>query len=171
MLLLEGNAYAVEAAAGTTAAFDTSVIDWAIGELCGHITGNLGGLLVTVAAFGAIVSAALGSFRVTYSAIITAVGAYAIASIMSLYFEDGSTACLNGSDAGGITDNGNGNGNGNGNNSGGNTDNGNGNGNNGDITPRLATSLLRVGNPNLDNNSTTLYKEKNQKIDPFEMLD
>lgn len=86
LILMPSNAFA----------FDTAVIDWAIKELCGHITGHLGGLLVTVAAFGALVSAALGSFRVTYSAIIVAVGAYAITSIESLYFDDAANICAQG---------------------------------------------------------------------------
>lgn len=77
-------------------AFDTDVIDWAIGELCGHISGNLGGLLVTVAGFGAIVAAAMGSYRVFYGAIITAVGAFAVSTIMSLYFPQASRICSNG---------------------------------------------------------------------------
>lgn len=181
ILFLEENAYAE--------GFDVTVIDWAIGQLCGHITGHLGALLVTVAAFGALVSAALGSFRVFYSAIITAVGSYAVASIMSLYFEDASTACLNGFAAGGITNNGGGNGNTDGsgggsngvNNDGGGNGNGDGgdgnagddggNGNGADGSPRLATPKLQGGNPNLNNNSTILYEEKNQKIDPFLALD
>ena len=68
------------------AEFNIEAVDWAITELCGHISGHLGGLLVTVAAFGAIVAAAFGSYRAFHGAIITAVGAFAIGSIMSLYF-------------------------------------------------------------------------------------
>ena len=81
--------------------FDTGVLDWAIGELCGHITGHLGGLLVTVAGFGAIVAAAMGSYRVFYGAIITAVGAFAVSAIMSLYFQEAASVCDNGAGAGG----------------------------------------------------------------------
>ncbi len=82
-------------------AFDTGVIDWAIGELCGHISGHLGGLLVTVAGFGAIVAAAMGSYRVFYGAIITAVGAFATSTIMSLYFPEAAAICNGGGGAGG----------------------------------------------------------------------
>ena len=38
-------------------AFDVSVINWAIKELCGHITGGFGALLTSVAILGAVVSA------------------------------------------------------------------------------------------------------------------
>lgn len=85
----------------TSWAFDTAVIDWAIRELCDHITGSLGGLLVSVAALGAIVAAAMGSYRVFYSAIMTAVGAFAISSIVSLYFEDAAGLCAGGGGGGG----------------------------------------------------------------------
>ncbi|MFN8391904.1 MAG: hypothetical protein U0136_16565 [Bdellovibrionota bacterium] len=81
-------------------AFDTGVIDWAIGELCGHIQGSLGSLLTTVAAFGAIVAAAMGSYRVFYGAIMTAVGAFAVSTIMSLYFPDAANICSSGSTTG-----------------------------------------------------------------------
>lgn len=80
-------------------AFDTAVVDWAIGELCGHITGHLGGLLVTVAGFGAIVAAAMGSYRVFYGAIITAVGAFATSTIMGLYFPEAANVCNGGGGA------------------------------------------------------------------------
>lgn len=85
---------------GISFAFDTAVIDWAIKELCDHITGSLGGLLVSVAALGAIVAAAMGSYRVFYSAIMTAVGAFAISSIVSLYFEDAAGICSGGGGGG-----------------------------------------------------------------------
>jgi len=80
-------------------AFDTAVVDWAIGELCGHITGHLGGLLVTVAGFGAIVAAAMGSYRVFYGAIITAVGAFATSTILGLYFPEAAGVCNGGGGA------------------------------------------------------------------------
>lgn len=78
------------------AAFDTGAIDWAITELCGHIGGHLGGLLTTVAAFGALVAAAFGTFRVFHGAIITAVGAFAIANILSLNFVEAANLCRKG---------------------------------------------------------------------------
>jgi hypothetical protein len=82
-------------------AFNTDVIDWAIGELCGHIQGHLGSLLTTAAAFGAIVAAAMGSYRVFYGAIMTAVGAFAVSTIMSLYFPEAANICKSGSQNGG----------------------------------------------------------------------
>ena len=69
------------------AQFDTAAIDWAMEELCAHINGHLGGLLVTVSAFGAIVAAAFGTYRVFHGTIITAVGAFAIVNILSLSFD------------------------------------------------------------------------------------
>ncbi len=147
--LLPSIAYAQEGGGTAAAGFDTSVIDWAIEELCGHITGNLGGLLVTVAAFGAIVSAALGSFRVTYSAIIVAVGAYAISSIESLYFPSAATVCasgasadVDGGDAGPATG--------------------------GPVAPpRLSTSAQQTA----VSERNTLYKDKVEENDPFAKLD
>lgn len=81
------------------AAFNTAAIDWAIKELCGHINGHLGGLLTTVAAFGALIAAAFGTFRVFHGAIITAVGAFAIANILSLNFTEAADLCLEGEGA------------------------------------------------------------------------
>ena len=81
------------------AQFDTGVIDWAIGELCGHLSGNLGGLLAAVAGVGAIVAAAMGSYRVFYGALMTAVGAFAVSSIMSLYFPEAAAICNTGAQA------------------------------------------------------------------------
>lgn len=74
-------------------AFDTAVIDWAITELCGHITGYLGALLTGVAVLGAIVSAALGSYRVFFGAIIVAVGAFATPDILEFYFPAAAAKC------------------------------------------------------------------------------
>ena len=83
------------------AAFSTQVIDWAIKELCGHMQGHLGGLLVAVAALGALVAAAMGSYRAFYSAIITAVGAFAISTILSLNFREAADQCKQGGGGGG----------------------------------------------------------------------
>ncbi|MBP9837440.1 MAG: hypothetical protein KBC84_01870 [Proteobacteria bacterium] len=132
-LIIQDNAYA----------FDTAVIDWAIGELCGHITHHLGGLLVTVAGFGAIVAAAFGSYRVAYSAIITAVGAFAVSTILSLYFKDAASKCGAGA--------------------------GNNGGNGADRSAIVQT--LNAESPNLENESSKVHFEPNRKIDPFTGMD
>lgn len=74
-------------------AFDVSVINWAIRELCGHITGGFGALLTAVAILGAVVSAALGSFRVFFGAIIVGVGSYTVPNILTMYFPGAAAQC------------------------------------------------------------------------------
>lgn len=93
-LLLSGCLMVLIVTAPTNSyAFDTAVIDWAMRELCGHITGAFGSLLTAVAVLGAIVSAALGSFRVFFGAIIVGIGAYTVPNIVSLYFSGAGDAC------------------------------------------------------------------------------
>ena len=70
--------------------------EFAIEEICGHIQGNLGGLLLTTAGIGALVAAALGNFRASYSMIIVAIGGASTSAMMSLYFADASQTCANG---------------------------------------------------------------------------
>ncbi len=100
MLAVGAGAFVVAQPDPAWAEFDSSVIDWAIQELCGHITGHLGGLLTAVAATGALVAAAMGTYRVFYGAIITAVGAFAVSTIMSLHFGDAAQICDGGAAAG-----------------------------------------------------------------------
>lgn len=81
-------------------AFDS--VRFAIREICGHMTGNLGGLLMVVAGIGGLASAAFGNFRASQSLIITAIGAFAISSILSLYFPRAAAECnQNAGDGGG----------------------------------------------------------------------
>ncbi len=75
-------------------AFQTGVIDWVIQELCGHITGGFGALLTAVALLGAVVSAALGSFRVFFGAIIVGVGSFTVPNILSMYFPSAAKQCV-----------------------------------------------------------------------------
>lgn len=75
------------------AGFGSGMVEFAIKELCKYMIGDLGGLLTAVAGFGAIVAAAFGAYRAFYSAIITAIGAFTISSIMSIYFEGAASTC------------------------------------------------------------------------------
>jgi hypothetical protein len=65
----------------------------AIQEICGHMEGNLGGLLMTTAGVGALVAAAFGNFRASHSMLITAIGAATVSTILSLYFADAAQEC------------------------------------------------------------------------------
>jgi hypothetical protein len=75
---------------------------FAIRELCGHMMGNLGALLMTTAGVGAIVSAAFGNFKASYSLIITGVGAFAISSMLRFYFPAAANECDSGGGGGAI---------------------------------------------------------------------
>ena len=72
-------------------AFDSAI--WAIQELCGHMKGNYGALLMSTAGVGAIVSAAFGNYKASYGFIITGIGAFTITSMLSLYFPDAAQYC------------------------------------------------------------------------------
>jgi len=76
------------------AAFAFESVRFAIREICGHMMGNLGGLLMVVAGIGGLASAAFGNFRASQSLIITAIGAFAISSILSLYFPLAAQSCV-----------------------------------------------------------------------------
>lgn len=67
--------------------------EFAIKEICGHMMGNLGALLMTAAGVGAVVSAAFGNFKASYGLIITGVGAFTISSLLGLFFEDAGALC------------------------------------------------------------------------------
>ncbi len=75
------------------AQFGAGMVNVAIQEICKEIMGDLGGLLTAVAGFGAIVAAAFGAYKAFYSAILTAVGAFTVSSILSLYFPDAAGTC------------------------------------------------------------------------------
>ncbi len=71
----------------------SGMVKFAIQELCGEMMGGLGALLTATAGFGAIVAAAFGAYRAFYSAIITAVGAFSVSAILSLYFPAAAGEC------------------------------------------------------------------------------
>lgn len=82
-------------------AFAFESAKFAIEELCGHMTGSLGGLLMSAAAVGGIAAAAFGNFRASFSFIITGIGAFTISALLSLYFPDAAESCTG--DGGGAT--------------------------------------------------------------------
>ncbi len=76
---------------------------FAIGEICGHMEGKLGGLLMTVAGIGGLTAAAFGNMRATQSLIVVGIGAFAISSVLSIYFPEAAESCGNGGAATGRT--------------------------------------------------------------------
>ena len=82
-------------------AFDSA--RWAIQELCAHIEGNLGALLMSAAGVGAVVSGAFGNFRASYGFLIVGIGAFSVSAILSLYFGAAATECQTGAQNGGAT--------------------------------------------------------------------
>lgn len=74
-------------------AFAFESVKFAIEEICGHMTGNLGGLLMTVAGIGGLASAAFGNYRASQGLIVTGIGAFAISSVLSLYFPKAAESC------------------------------------------------------------------------------
>ena len=77
----------------TTNAFAFESVQFAIEEICGHMQGNLGGLLMTTAGIGGIVAAAFGNLRASHSLIVVGVGGAALSAILSLYFPVAADFC------------------------------------------------------------------------------
>lgn len=74
-------------------AFAFESVQFAIKEICGHMQGNLGGLLMTVAGIGGITAAAFGNLRASHSMIVVGVGAAALSAVLSLYFPAAAKLC------------------------------------------------------------------------------
>ena len=74
-------------------AFAFESVKFAIKEICGHMQGNLGGLLMTVAGIGGLTAAAFGNMRASHSMIVTGVGAAALSAVLSLYFPKAADEC------------------------------------------------------------------------------
>lgn len=87
-------------------AFDS--VKFAIREICGHMQGNLGGLLMTVAGIGGITAAAFGNLRASHSLIVVGVGAVAISTVLSLYFPKAAKECSGNNQLQGVDGNGQG---------------------------------------------------------------
>lgn len=81
ILLCASNAFAFES------------VEFAIEEICGHMQGNLGGLLMTTAGIGGIVAAAFGNLRASHSLIVVGIGAAALSGFLSLYFPQAAELC------------------------------------------------------------------------------
>jgi len=67
--------------------FDPAEINRAICQLLRLIEGSFGGLLMTVAGVGAVISAAFGQMKAGYSMLVTGLGAFILRSLVSLYFQ------------------------------------------------------------------------------------
>jgi hypothetical protein len=76
-------------------------VEFAITEICAHMQGSLGGLLMATAGVGALISAAFGNMKAMYSCVVTAIGAFAISSILSLHFDAAARLCDGGGAGGG----------------------------------------------------------------------
>ncbi len=76
-------------------------VEFAIREICGHMQGSLGGLLMATAGVGGLISAAFGNMKAMYSCVITAIGAFTISSMLSLHFSDAAALCNGGGGGGG----------------------------------------------------------------------
>jgi hypothetical protein len=74
-------------------AFGLESVRFAIKELCQHMEGNLGGLLMVTAGVGGMISAAFGNMKALYTCIITAIGAFTASSMLSLYFPEAHAIC------------------------------------------------------------------------------
>ena len=72
-------------------------VDFAIEEICSHMMGNLGGLLMAAAGVGGIASAAFGNMKAMYSCLVTAIGGFGVNSVVSLHFEAAAAKCNGGS--------------------------------------------------------------------------
>lgn len=68
-------------------------VKFAIEEICGHIMGHFGSLLLMTAGVGALVSAAVGNFRASQTLFVVAIGAFGTSATLSLYFSDAAEVC------------------------------------------------------------------------------
>lgn len=87
---------------GLSDAHALASVDFAIKEICGHMMGNLGGLLMAAAGVGSIASAAFGNMKAMYSCLVTAMGAFGVSTVLSLHFQAAYTLCK-GEESGGTT--------------------------------------------------------------------
>lgn len=68
-------------------------VDFAIREICSHMQGSLGGLLMAAAGVGGVASAAFGNMKAMYSCLVTGIGAFGISAVLSLHFQDAYAKC------------------------------------------------------------------------------
>lgn len=81
--------------------FALESVRFAIRELCQHIEGNLGGLLMVAAGVGGMISAAFGNMKALYSCIITGIAAFSASTMLSLYFQEAYSICTGNGGGGG----------------------------------------------------------------------
>ncbi|HMO17835.1 MAG TPA: hypothetical protein PKA63_06930 [Oligoflexia bacterium] len=74
-------------------AYALESVRFAIEEICAHMEGNLGGLLMATAGLGGLISAAFGNMKAMYSCVVTAIGAFTVSSMLSLYFPQAAQLC------------------------------------------------------------------------------
>lgn len=74
-------------------AYGLESVRFAIKELCQHIEGNLGGLLMVTAGVGGMISAAFGNMKSLYTFVITGIGVFTASSMLSLYFPEAYGIC------------------------------------------------------------------------------
>lgn len=68
--------------------FAAGTAKMACGVLLKYVEGPFGALITAAAGIGAIVAAALGGFKVAWTLVVTAVGAFILRSYMTLWFGD-----------------------------------------------------------------------------------
>lgn len=66
--------------------FDDELIRNAVGNLFKLIEGAFGALIMVVAGLGAIIAAAMGSYRAALGMLVVAVGAFILRALVSLFF-------------------------------------------------------------------------------------
>ena len=98
-LIVSGLAMITASALEAAWAFESA--EFAIQELCGHMQGSLGALLMSAAGVGAVISGAFGNFRASFSFIVVGIGAFTTSTMMSLYFPDAANTCNQGANGGG----------------------------------------------------------------------
>lgn len=82
-------------AQGSTSSFPSA--EFAIRELCSHMMGGLGALLMTASGVGAIVSGAFGNYKASYSLLIVGIAAFTVPTMLRFYFPRAADICISSS--------------------------------------------------------------------------
>lgn len=86
LALLSSSAWAQTSFSYSEADFDPELIRCAVAKLFELTQGAFGALLMTVAGIIAIISAAMGAYRMSLSIVFIGVGAFILPSLVSLFF-------------------------------------------------------------------------------------
>jgi len=93
VVLLTGGVFGISVAVDDTleqtfseASYDDALIRGAVGNLFKFVEGAFGALIMVVAGLGAIVSAAMGAYRLAVSMLVVAVGAFILRALVTLFF-------------------------------------------------------------------------------------